>query len=216
MILDVAIAGLLWYYLHKVRRPLYPAIRLLVDRSNQSRSGMKNSDNIVDTIITFTLNTSAITCSASAGHLIFWVASPNTGVHFAFHFLVANLYTNSLYASLNARATFQGTTEHGMTSLGKHAGRSTVDTPGDANYGAYVSHFLLPMRCLWVYGSALRSIGFSIICAAPYRDHTCHRKSQYSQPPCYSKFGKAGSTDKLGEQRSKTHHRTYWKLKLIP
>jgi hypothetical protein len=129
MVIDGAIAGILCYYLQTVRH-LFLQIQTLVDDSiHQSRSGIKSSDNIIDTLIIFTVNTGAITCSASTAHLVFFLASPNTGVHFAFHFVLAKLYTNSLYASLNTRALFRGNGEsnrsvRGMSSRGTtHARR---------------------------------------------------------------------------------------------
>jgi len=122
MVLDGIIAGLLWYYLQK------------------SRSGHKGSDNIIDTLIVFTVQTGAITFSASTAHLITFLASPSTAVHFAFHFVLAKLYTNSLYASLNTRAAFRRQGEssrsmHVLTDRTTSTGRPMVDSPGVSKDG---------------------------------------------------------------------------------
>ena len=125
---------------------------LVHDSVHQSRTSLKNSDNIIDTLIIYTVNTGALTCSASTAHLVLFLASPNTGVHFAFHFVLAKLYTNSLYASLNSRTKFRRTGESDrsvleMTSRGtKYAGRSMVDSPSVAGDGTSVGRLLFPMQ----------------------------------------------------------------------
>ena len=135
--------------------PSSSSTQTLVDYStHQSRSAIKSSDNIIKKLIIFTVNTGAITGSASIAHLVLYLASPNTGVHFAFHFALAKLYTNSLYASLNTRAAFRGKGEsnrsvQGMTSRGTvYAGRSIVDSPRVSIYGTSVSLLLFPVRYL--------------------------------------------------------------------
>lgn len=141
MVVDGAIASLLCYYLHKVPRPfLFLYIHALVDNSmNQSRRGIKSSDSIINTLMIFSINTGAITGSASAAHLVTFLASPATGVHFAFHFVLPKLYTNAVYASLNTRAVFQGKGERDRAVSSTYTGRSTVDSR--ANYHNSVSHF---------------------------------------------------------------------------
>jgi hypothetical protein len=180
-------------------------VQTLVDNSsNQFRGGLKSSDSIINNLVMFTISTGAITFSASAGHLILFLASPNTGVHLAFHFVVPKLFTNSLYASLNIRAAFQGKGENNRTGHVKSrgqpmfAGLPMVDSSGVPDYVTVVSHLLLSMQCLPVYDSVVRCIGSSIIYAAPSRDHVHHRNPEFSQPAaCCSTFGKAGITDKL-------------------
>lgn len=120
------------------------------DSIHQSRTSMNGSENIINTIIVFTVNTGALTCSASTAHLVFFLASPNTGIHFTFHFMLAKLYTNSLYASLNSRAVFRrngdsnrslfGTSSRGTT----YAVQSMMESPVTAPYGASVSHLPSP------------------------------------------------------------------------
>ena len=152
MVLDGAIAGLLLYYLQKVHYLVLQIQTLVDDSIHQSRTSIKGSDSIINILVIYTVNTGALTCSASTAHLVLFLASPNTGVHFAFHFVLAKLYTNSLYASLNSRAGFRRTGEsnrsvYGMTSRGTtHAGRSMVDPPSVAGDGTSVGRLLFPMQ----------------------------------------------------------------------
>jgi Family of unknown function (DUF6534) len=157
---------------------------------------------MIDTLIIFTVNTGFLTCSASITHLVFFLVTPSTGVHFAFHFMLAKLYTNSLYASLNTRTSLRGKGESdqvvfGSTSRG--TGRSMVDSMGGANFSTSVSHLPSLMRCVT---EALHCVGPSVIsaCAKTYRYHVRHRNSGYFQFPAWcSAARKAGSAIKLGE-----------------
>jgi hypothetical protein len=53
------------------------------------------------------LDTGLLTSTCALLHLIFFVVSPNTSIHFAFHFLLGKMYTNSVYASLNTRSALR-------------------------------------------------------------------------------------------------------------
>ena len=149
MSLDGAIAGILCYYLHKVCYPLL-FFQILADISiHQSRSGIRKSDGMIDTLIIFTVNTGLLTFSATTLHLVLFVASPTTGVHFAFHFTIAKLYTNSLYGSLNTRLVLRGKGESDVTISAANlrvAGQSRVDSLSGSQYGTSVSRFLFPTR----------------------------------------------------------------------
>ena len=107
---------------------------------------------MIDTLIAFTVNTGLLTFSAATLHLVLFVASPTTGVHFAFHFMLAKLYTNSLYGSLNTRIAFRGKGEsglsvHGTVSRGTFTtGQSTMNSLAGTKYGAPVSCILFPAR----------------------------------------------------------------------
>jgi len=59
------------------------------------------------------------------------------GVHFAFHFTIAKLYTNSLYGSLNTRLAFRGKGERDVTVSAANlrvAGQSGVDSLSGTKY----------------------------------------------------------------------------------
>jgi len=104
---------------------------------------------MIDTLIGFTINTGLLTFSATTLHLLLFVASPTTGVHFAFHFTIAKLYTNSLYGSLNTRLAFRGKGESDVTVGGsgfRVPGQSRVDPLTVPEYGSSVSPFRFPMR----------------------------------------------------------------------
>lgn len=130
---------------------LFCFFQTLADVSmHQSRSGIRKSDGMIDTLIVFTVNTGLLTFSATTLHLVLFVASPTTGVHFAFHFTIAKLYTNSLYGSLNTRLAFRGRGESDVTISVANlrvAGQSGVNSLSGIKYNTSVSRFLFPM---WV------------------------------------------------------------------
>ena len=130
---------------------LFLQIQALADDSiHQSRSSINGPENIIDTLIVFTVNTGVITCSASTAHLVSFLASPNTAVHFTFHFVLSKLYTNGLYASLNTRASFRRNEETNRSAHGTSSRewtftrRSMLESPVIATYGASVSHLPFP------------------------------------------------------------------------
>jgi hypothetical protein len=99
---------------------------------------------MIDTLILFTVNTGLLTFSAAMLHLILFVASPTTGVHFAFHFIIGKLYTNSLYASLNTRLAFRGKGENDGTLRGTIVQRTGQSGMDSTKYGSSVSRCLFP------------------------------------------------------------------------
>jgi len=136
---------------------------------HQSRSGIKKSDNMINTIILFTVNTGILTFSAATLHLVLFVASPTTGVHFAFHFMIAKLYTNSLYGSLNTRMAFRGKGESDMTLHGTTGTeQSRLDPLAGTKYGPSVSRFYSERGCLRISDSILHCVGHGIVCTASY------------------------------------------------
>jgi len=107
---------------------------------------------MIDTLMIFSVNTGLLTFTAASLHVILFSVSPTTGVHFAFHFMVAKLYTNSLYGSLNTRVAFRGKGEsdnvlsvRATISISRgalHTGQSTQSSLTGSKDGFSVSHLL--------------------------------------------------------------------------
>jgi len=88
-IVDVGITAAMCYYLHK------------------SRTGFEEMDNILDTIMLYTLNDGALTCVATVLSMICWLAMPRNLIFLGLHFTISKLYANSLLATFNIRCTMR-------------------------------------------------------------------------------------------------------------
>jgi len=87
--LDVLITTAMWYFLQ------------------MSRTGFREMDHIVDTIMLYTLNSGALTYMTTVMSLIFWLAMPGNLVFLGLHFSISKLYANSLLGTLNSRRTLR-------------------------------------------------------------------------------------------------------------
>ncbi|KAJ8081376.1 hypothetical protein PM082_007212 [Marasmius tenuissimus] len=74
-----------------------------------SKTGFSWSNNIINRLMLFSINTGILTAACACCSLIFILALPNTLVYFGFYLTIGRLYTNSLLATLNARAFIRGT-----------------------------------------------------------------------------------------------------------
>lgn len=74
----------------------------LVFTLKKNRTGFTSTDDIIDRLIRTTVQTGALTAVVALIDLIAFVTS-TSGLHLAFNFPLAHLYTNSLLSSLNAR-----------------------------------------------------------------------------------------------------------------
>ncbi|KAK7681926.1 hypothetical protein QCA50_014888 [Cerrena zonata] len=70
---------------------------------NKGRTGFRNMESVIDSIIVYTIETSAITSLTTISSLIFWLIMPNNLIFIALHFVISKLYANVLFATLNAR-----------------------------------------------------------------------------------------------------------------
>ncbi|KAG6855687.1 hypothetical protein H0H87_012076 [Tephrocybe sp. NHM501043] len=70
---------------------------------NSARTGFKKSDNIINRLIIFVVNTGVLTSMCAIASLVSVLVSPNTLIYASFYFCIGRLYTNSLLATLNAR-----------------------------------------------------------------------------------------------------------------
>ncbi|KAF8186284.1 hypothetical protein BJ912DRAFT_880358 [Pholiota molesta] len=87
---------------------------------NQSRTGFKRSDSIINRLIIFVVNTGVLTSCCAVASLICLIASSHSLVYASFYFCIGRLYTNSFLATLNARKSFQSNIDdssHMMMSI---------------------------------------------------------------------------------------------------
>ncbi|KIY70896.1 hypothetical protein CYLTODRAFT_160531 [Cylindrobasidium torrendii FP15055 ss-10] len=70
---------------------------------HRSKSGMRKSDAMVNSLILFALNTGLLTSLCALMSLIMILIYPDTFLYIAFFFCLSRLYANSLMATLNAR-----------------------------------------------------------------------------------------------------------------
>ncbi|EJC99017.1 uncharacterized protein FOMMEDRAFT_23365 [Fomitiporia mediterranea MF3/22] len=83
-----------------------------------SRTGFRRSDNIINRLILFSLNTGLLTGLDAIAALIANTASPDTLIYVLFYVLTSRLYSNSLMATLNCRKGLNGvdeTSEQGIS-----------------------------------------------------------------------------------------------------
>ncbi|KAJ3552896.1 hypothetical protein NM688_g3913 [Phlebia brevispora] len=88
-VVDVSIAMVLIVYLKK------------------SRTGWSAMDEIIDTIVLYTVENGALTSVFAVLSLICWVTMKSNLIFLALHFAISKLYANSFLATLNARRSLQ-------------------------------------------------------------------------------------------------------------
>ncbi|KAF5350320.1 hypothetical protein D9758_012806 [Tetrapyrgos nigripes] len=75
-------------------------------RSDHFSRITRKTDALLTRFIRNTIETAAITAGAAILELILFFRLPNTGLHIAIALILSKLYTNTLLASLNSRASF--------------------------------------------------------------------------------------------------------------
>ncbi|KAF7981898.1 hypothetical protein HWV62_31487 [Athelia sp. TMB] len=70
---------------------------------HRSRSGIKNTDNLLNKLILFSVSTGLLTSLCALASLIAILAAPSTFIYIAFFFNIGRLYSNTMLAVLNAR-----------------------------------------------------------------------------------------------------------------
>ncbi|KAL1740213.1 hypothetical protein HDZ31DRAFT_68153 [Schizophyllum fasciatum] len=70
---------------------------------SHSRTGLRNTDSVIDTLILYTINTSLLTTVCSVACFISYAVRPNEFIFLGIYFILSELFINSLLASLNAR-----------------------------------------------------------------------------------------------------------------
>ncbi|KAH9960387.1 hypothetical protein BC827DRAFT_1268111 [Russula dissimulans] len=74
----------------------------------ESRRGFGTMDEVIDSIIVYTINNGTLTCISTIVSMIFWLCRGKTLIFMALHFAIAKMYANSLLATLNMRKKFRG------------------------------------------------------------------------------------------------------------
>jgi len=70
-------------------------------RSN--RTGSISMDNVIDSLVLYTLETGSLTCAGTVLSMLCWLTMSYNRLFLALHFIIAKLYANSLLATLNTR-----------------------------------------------------------------------------------------------------------------
>lgn len=79
----------------------------LIVHLQRSKTGWHSMDQIIDSIVLYTVENGLITSIFAVLSLICWVTMKNNLVFLALHFAISKLYANSFLATLNARKTLQ-------------------------------------------------------------------------------------------------------------
>ncbi|KAK0493136.1 hypothetical protein EDD18DRAFT_1333892 [Armillaria luteobubalina] len=74
---------------------------------NNAKSGFAWSNNVINRLMLFAINTGMLTSICACASLLFILALPNTLVYFAFYFMIGRFYVNSLLATLNSRKSMR-------------------------------------------------------------------------------------------------------------
>jgi len=74
----------------------------------RSRTGFKRSETIINRLILFTINTGLLTSMCAIMSLISITVWPNTFIYITFFLCLSKLYSNTLFATLNARKSLAG------------------------------------------------------------------------------------------------------------
>jgi len=123
-ICDVTIAAILIYFLI------------------QSRRGFSRSDTIIRKLIAFTLSTGLLTSLCALCTIIALSLAPTKLIYGFFFANLSKLYSNSLFATLNARDAIQerSTFRTDGTSLGHHVAKGHPEHPENDSLRQGVSH----------------------------------------------------------------------------
>ncbi|KZS91159.1 hypothetical protein SISNIDRAFT_414524, partial [Sistotremastrum niveocremeum HHB9708] len=98
----------------------------------RSRSGLKSTNSLVNTLIGYSVNTGLITSVTSTVCLFTYVAMPTNFVFLATYFPLSKLYVNAMLATLNCRDYLRNT-DFGVpvSSLVAYMPSSEINTDGE-------------------------------------------------------------------------------------
>jgi len=84
---------------------------------SQSRTGVSSMDEVIDSIMLYTINNGTLTCLCTVISLICWIVMSHNLIFLGIHFALSKLYANSFLATINTRETLrersQGSSERG-------------------------------------------------------------------------------------------------------
>jgi len=76
----------------------------------ESRHGLGTLDDVISSIIIYTVNHGALTCVSTIVSMICFLTMPKNLIFMALHFAISKMYALSLLATLNSRQTLRGRT----------------------------------------------------------------------------------------------------------
>lgn len=95
----------------------------------QSRTGLHQSDTLINKLMLFSINTGLLTSICAVMSLISILVWPDTYVYIAFYFCLGRLYCNSLLATLNVRKGIRRDSDEDHMSISLHRPRRPVNRP---------------------------------------------------------------------------------------
>ncbi|KAJ8501861.1 hypothetical protein ONZ45_g11996 [Pleurotus djamor] len=72
---------------------------------NRCRSGIRRTENLVDTLIIYVVGIGLLTTVFAILVFVTWIVMPERLIFFTFHSIISKLYVNSLLVTLNARTS---------------------------------------------------------------------------------------------------------------
>jgi len=90
---------------------------ILCSMLQQSRTGFRKSETVINRLTIFTINTGLMTSLCAVASLVSIVAAPNAFIYIAFFVNLGRLYSNTLLATLNARQSIRNTLDNTTISL---------------------------------------------------------------------------------------------------
>lgn len=98
----------------------------------RSRTGFHQSDNLINRLMLFSINTGLLTSVCAVMSLISIIVWPDAFIYVAFYFCLGRLYCNSLLATLNVRKTIRHDSSDEPMALSLHRARRPVDSPSSS------------------------------------------------------------------------------------
>ncbi|EJD50980.1 hypothetical protein AURDEDRAFT_182279 [Auricularia subglabra TFB-10046 SS5] len=105
--------AILWLISAVVCDVLIAVVLVIFLRSK--KSGIQATDDTVDMIISLTVRTGLVTALTAVFELVSYLVFTSNGAHMAFGFVLAKLYINMVFSSLNSRRTMGTSSERGQT-----------------------------------------------------------------------------------------------------
>ncbi|EKM49702.1 uncharacterized protein PHACADRAFT_167057 [Phanerochaete carnosa HHB-10118-sp] len=85
----------------------------------QSKTGFANMNDVLDSLVLYTVETGLATCVTTIISLVCWVTMTHNLIFLGLHFTISKLYANSLMATLNSRAQLRARS-HSTSSTDGH------------------------------------------------------------------------------------------------
>ncbi|KIM37992.1 hypothetical protein M413DRAFT_448037 [Hebeloma cylindrosporum] len=89
---------------------------VLVTTLSKRKTGFVATDDAISKIIRMTVQTGMLTAFFAIGDVVFFMTLPHTALNFIWDLALTKLYSNCLLSTLNARASLQELTGHGLSA----------------------------------------------------------------------------------------------------